>query len=325
MPKVYTWPNDPQVYGGDSPVYRVIFAPGGNPSNAPITELGTIPFCQDLPGKEKVYGLSNALTNCSNVINYGALYAQAVPKPANWPCDVDPTDSGDNAVICKWKSPAQVKQIGLRANFNSGGSNLQLSVLPQSLLKEGDLLLASITFNTSATPTLPSGWTQVPGASVASNSNDQTVVWYHFVGEQAEPASYTWTWNAIADPSGGITAWRGVDSTVPFDTTASVNEGVSATATAPSITTHTAFAQVLSVFGAGNTNGQAFALPSGGPGIGTDETGALKVNVAPSSGTYYAHLVADRIEAEPVATATQSVPMTSSSDWTAISLALKPK
>ena len=28
MPKAYTWPNDPQVYGGDSSGYRVIFAPG---------------------------------------------------------------------------------------------------------------------------------------------------------------------------------------------------------------------------------------------------------------------------------------------------------
>ena len=35
MRKAYTWPNDPQVYGGDAPVYRIIFAPGG--TSIPIT------------------------------------------------------------------------------------------------------------------------------------------------------------------------------------------------------------------------------------------------------------------------------------------------
>jgi hypothetical protein len=28
LPKAYTWPNDPQVYGGDATAYRIIFAPG---------------------------------------------------------------------------------------------------------------------------------------------------------------------------------------------------------------------------------------------------------------------------------------------------------
>jgi Thaumatin family len=334
MPKVYTWPNDPQVYGGDSPAYRVIFAPGGIGTGAKITELSTIPFCEDLPGKEDVYGLSKNLRDCKVPIDYGALFALARPKPTSWGCDLDPTGAGDEAVICKWKSPAKVKQIGLRANFNLAGSNLQLSVLPASLLRAGDLLLASITFNTSATPTVPSGWTQVPGASVVSNSNNQTVVWYHFVSDpKAEPASYMWSWNKIASPSGGITAWRGVNSTDPFDATASVNEGIGATATAPSITTHTAYAQLLSVFGAGNANGQTFGLPVS-TSVGLDETGALKVFGGPVSGTYYAHLVADRIESRPVATDTQSVQITSNtvppdpniakSDWTAISFALKP-
>jgi hypothetical protein len=35
MRKAYTWPNDPQVYGGDAPLYRIVFAPGG--TNVPIT------------------------------------------------------------------------------------------------------------------------------------------------------------------------------------------------------------------------------------------------------------------------------------------------
>ena len=42
MPKAYSWPNDPQVYGGDTPAYRVIFAPGGTTET--ITDTSTIPF-----------------------------------------------------------------------------------------------------------------------------------------------------------------------------------------------------------------------------------------------------------------------------------------
>ncbi|BFU93013.1 MAG: hypothetical protein NTAFB01_42000 [Nitrospira sp.] len=47
LPKAYTWPNDPQVYGGDATAYRIIFAPGGTP--VPITPAGDIPMCSDLP------------------------------------------------------------------------------------------------------------------------------------------------------------------------------------------------------------------------------------------------------------------------------------
>ena len=35
LPKAYTWPNDPQVFGGDAPLYRIVFAPGG--TNVPVT------------------------------------------------------------------------------------------------------------------------------------------------------------------------------------------------------------------------------------------------------------------------------------------------
>jgi len=336
MPKVYTWPNDPQVYGGDSPSYRVIFAPGGNGSTK-ISPLSTIPLCSDIPNAESVYGFNQARINCGNPINYGALFGLAKPAPTDWGCDLDPTGAGDEAIICKWDSPAKVKQIGLRANFNAQGSSLALAVLPQSLLNAGDMLLASITFNSAAgSPTLPIGWTQVPGANVTSSSNDQTVVWYHFVTTPAdEPVSYTWTWSQAASPSGGMTVWRGVDRTNPFDATGSTAQGVGATATAPPVTTQTAFAQLISVYGAGNAKGQVFALPvSTVPGVGIDETGALKVFGSPTLGDYYAHLVGDRIEAKARTTDSQAVGLTSNttppdpnignSDWTAISFALRP-
>ena len=336
MPKAYTWPNDPQVYGGDSPAYRVIFEPGGN-GTTEVSPLSSIPSCSDLPGAQSVYGLKQAQINCSNVINYGALFGLAEPAPTNWGCDLDPTGAGDNAVICKWNSPARVKQIGMRPNFNAEGTSLQLSIIPPSLLNAKDMMLASITFNSAAgSPTVPTGWTQVPGASATEGSGDQTVVWYHFVTSPSlEPATYVWSWNQAASPSGGMTAWRGVSLSNPFDATAAVDQGVGATATAPPITTQTPFAQVISVYGAGNAEGLVFGIPqSTVSGVGIDETGALKIAGGPTVGSYYAHLMGDRIEAKPSVTDPQAVTLTSdttppdpnigNSEWTAISFALKP-
>ena len=47
FPHAYSWPNDPQVYADDAPLYRVIFAPGG--TTIPITPAGSIPACKNLP------------------------------------------------------------------------------------------------------------------------------------------------------------------------------------------------------------------------------------------------------------------------------------
>ena len=120
------------------------------------------------------------------------------------------------------------------------------------------------------------------------NADDQTVVWYHVVGTTAEPPSYTWTWNgAVAGPAGGITAWRGVSKTTPFDVPAVVATGTGLLATAPVITTLSANAQLISVFGSGGATGLSFALPA-------NESGAVKVNGGPQSVSWYAHLLSDK-------------------------------
>lgn len=106
MPRVYTWPNDPQVYTGDAPLYRVIFSPGG--TSVPITPAGPIPVCSKLPqiyGYGDVYGGPGSGTKpCDGPVNQqGAVFAVAHPKPNNWGCDLPPTGAGDEGVICRWK------------------------------------------------------------------------------------------------------------------------------------------------------------------------------------------------------------------------------
>jgi hypothetical protein len=345
MPKAYTWPNDPQVYGGDATAYRVIFAPGGNPTPAPITPTNnTLPACSTLNGvpaptpNDSPYDYPGNLAGCGVPIDYGALFAVAhtgsFSEPKNrWACDLDPTGAGNEGVICTWPQPATavIQQVGLRANYNSAGSSLQLSVIPG--VQNNDLLIASITFSVGAgTSTPPAGWTQVPGASVANNNN-QTVVWYHFV-TNSEPSSYTWTWTSTAYPSGGLTAWRGVNTATPFDAATAataLSNGPSNQATAPSISTPTLGDRLLSVYGAGGALQQTFAIPIG-HNVGGDETFAVKVIGGPTVGSYYAHFVGDRIQTanpslaqtvEVIAPPIKGVPQ-APGDWTAISIALKP-
>jgi hypothetical protein len=110
--KVYTWPNDPQVYGGDAPLYRIVFAPGQG--NAPITPAGPIPLCSALPA---IYGYSNQYhgpnactpgqpcSNCDISVNQqGAIFAVAQPSPLNWGCNLPANGAGDNGVICRWNA-----------------------------------------------------------------------------------------------------------------------------------------------------------------------------------------------------------------------------
>lgn len=104
LPKAYSWPNDPQVYTGDAPLYRVIFSPGGTPADAPpITPSGPIPLCSDLPA---IYDYATQLQRCKQYVN-SSVFAIAQPKTAalpNWSCVVPDGVSGDNGVLCRWKA-----------------------------------------------------------------------------------------------------------------------------------------------------------------------------------------------------------------------------
>jgi hypothetical protein len=106
MPKGLTWPNDPEVFGGDPPLYRVIFAPGN--TLVPITDsTAGFPLCSTL--SEVQYEYSKWVQLCANDINSGAVFAVAhlmtaiPPVPANWSCKLLDADSGATGPICRWK------------------------------------------------------------------------------------------------------------------------------------------------------------------------------------------------------------------------------
>jgi hypothetical protein len=129
MPKAYTWPNDPQVYGGDAPLYRIVFAPGGTSvpitpsvgqSSGVSTESG-IPLCSALPdhyGYNSQYsGPGSTMCNkpCDVPVNSvcpgfnppAASLAVAYPGAtvaSPWACNFNPQGGGgNNGVICRWQ------------------------------------------------------------------------------------------------------------------------------------------------------------------------------------------------------------------------------
>ncbi len=109
----YTWPNDPEVFGGDAPIYQIVFSPEGQ-GNAPITPAQSLPLCDSLPGN---YMPSQNQTNCSISINdqyaeFGIGVVQnAGPQKwqsdgHDWPCSAgSQRGSGDNGVVCRWNPP----------------------------------------------------------------------------------------------------------------------------------------------------------------------------------------------------------------------------
>jgi hypothetical protein len=109
----YTWPNDPEVFPGDAPVYRIVFSPEGQ-GNAPITAAGGLPDCAKLPDN---YKPADNRFNCRiSIDNQNAVFgiARVRNQPPNqwqssgndWPCDLVQRGAGDNGVVCYWNPPA---------------------------------------------------------------------------------------------------------------------------------------------------------------------------------------------------------------------------
>jgi PKD repeat protein len=85
----------------------------------------------------------------------------------------------------------------------------------------GDVLVSSITADLNPTmTTVPSGWTPMVNAlSVNSSSTGGARVFaYYHVVTSTDPSSYTWKLSAAVKWGGGVTGYRGVDTTTPLDT-----------------------------------------------------------------------------------------------------------
>ncbi len=159
-------------------------------------------------------------------------------------------------------------------SFSTGiSSDLNVTQLPINRpgnVNPGDVLVANIAVNggSVAQLTAPSpNWNVILRTD---NDSNVSVISYWKIADASEPASYTWLISPQNTAVGGITSYSGVDITNPIDDAGGA-VGRSQTAEAPSITTTSEDAKIVTFFAfdAGKTAVDHFATSSG---IGMTET-----------------------------------------------------
>jgi hypothetical protein len=171
----------------------------------------------------------------------------------------------------------------------------------------GQVMVASVSWASSAAMTPPSGWTLVADTSAAAGSVRQAT--YVKVAGASEPTSYTFTWSTRPNASGGITTYSGVNATVPVDASADAT-GASGNPVAPAVTTSSANDRVI-------VAAASDAVTSFTTASGTTE----RFDIASGSSTQE---LADFAQATAGATTAKTqVPAVTTGSWTAQTIALR--
>lgn len=127
----------------------------------------------------------------------------------------------------------------------------------------GDVLVPSFTADKNPTVAVPAGWTAITsGLSIGSGAR---VFAYYRVVDSADPSTYTWTLSTAMKWGGGITAYTGVNTTTPLDSSVATatNTTYSATSiTVGSVTTASNGAMLIGGLGFDSSN-PAATPPSG--------------------------------------------------------------
>ncbi len=140
--------------------------------------------------------------------------------------------------------PKGITYVGAASNSNRDGAPLYLN---NPGVFTGDVMLATIGVEGGfANVTPPAGWTAV--TSINNGATYGQIV-YRRTATAAEPAYYTFTHtSAVANLSGGIVAYRGVSTVTPVDTFANQANASGTNVVAPTVTTTTGCARLVSLF-----------------------------------------------------------------------------
>jgi PKD repeat protein len=141
----------------------------------------------------------------------------------------------------------------------------------------GDVLVAQITADAApSVSAAPAGWTSVASQST---SGARLFVYSHVVGG-SDPGSYTWTLGTAVKWNAGIAAYRGVNTTTPWDTapTTAASAAAATTLVVPAVTTQTAGA--LLVGGLAVNSSSAGVTPPTGWTEALEATGIQVTEVA---------------------------------------------
>jgi hypothetical protein len=128
-------------------------------------------------------------------------------------------------------------------------------------LAAGDLLLAVLTPDNNPTVSAPPGWTLVVGP-LKPDGGAEVFAYYHVVQAGESAANYAWALGSPQKWGGGITAYRGVDTSHPLDVGTPATKvdgtGTSTSITLSGVTTATSGAMLIGGLGAdgstANTN-----------------------------------------------------------------------
>jgi hypothetical protein len=150
-------------------------------------------------------------------------------------------------------------------------------------VRTGDVLVAQITADGAPTVSaVPAGWTSVLPSSLAASSGARGFAYYRVVGNAAsEPASWTWQLNSARKWGAGMTAFSGVDTSRPLDTTVSTvvdSSYGSSTVTVPGVSTTTAGAMLVG--GVALDSGSTTVTPPGGWTEGFEAGGVQTAELA---------------------------------------------
>jgi chitodextrinase len=181
-------------------------------------------------------------------------------------------------------TPAEADGVVLRGrSFGANATATSLSVTRPVGVVAGDVLVASVDVDRKPTVTPPSGWTQVRRDD--NNSLLRKVTYVRVAGAD-EPESYTWALSSSRAASGTVVAYRGVDVANPLEAVVGQINAASTSVTAPSVTTISPGARVVSFFGHGIATDMAAPPEMAELGGVSSTAGALTVT------TFAADLVA---------------------------------
>jgi hypothetical protein len=148
--------------------------------------------------------------------------------------------------------------VTFRASAFAANATVNNLVIPRpDAIQTGDVMVAVVDVKVNPTVTAPTGWALV---STNSNGSELTQKIYTHVAGAAEPTTYRWSFNENRAATGAILAYGGVSTSSPVEVT-SVGKAVSASITAPSVTTALSGTVVVGAFGINNVS--AITQPAG--------------------------------------------------------------
>lgn len=173
---------------------------------------------------------------------------------------------------------AQISHVASTANATGNSGAASLAISRPAGLAFGDLLIAQVTVNGTATATPPSGWTLID--EVTSDDNRQRL--FYRTASASEPASYSFSFSSSARAAGTVVAMRGVEVISPVFAAYSEAGGSSSAPTAGEVAVPKDGSVLVAFFGSANGSAVSPSAPMLAAAAANTQAGQNGVGVAAS-------------------------------------------